>query len=151
MGTYYVYILKDQTRNNEPFYVGKGTRYRYRQHFTESEEKTVNIHKHRRIKKIQRETNDNPIVEFAARNLTNEDACKLEIELIAKYGKHNEGGILTNRLDGGDCPPVMRGEDHYLFGKKCYQPHPWSCAALAVRLSPKTSVEFHPYRRCHWH
>jgi hypothetical protein len=109
----YIYILHDQTRNNEPFYVGKGTRYRYNQHFRETEETTRNPYKFRRIRLIQEITSQNPNVEIYACNLTSDEAYEIEKQLIKKYGRYgyDDGGILTNVEEDGR-PPCLVGDAH---------------------------------------
>jgi hypothetical protein len=49
------------------------------------------------------DTGSSPIISFAQKNMTEEDALALEIKLISKYGRRDIGtGILTNCTDGGD-------------------------------------------------
>jgi len=52
-----------------------------------------------------------PCIEIVADKLSEAEALKLEIELIAKYGRLgiDEGGILLNVLEGGDNPPNHQG------------------------------------------
>ena len=73
---YYVYQYLDESGN--PYYVGKG-----------KDRRIDVVHKHtelppknRRIKLVE--------------NLTNEEAKKFEIELINKFGRKIDGGILDN-------------------------------------------------------
>jgi len=76
----YAYLRED----GSPYYIGKGKGSRYRQPHT------VNIPPEDRIK-------------FIEKDLTEDEAIKLEIELIAKYGRIDLGtGILRNQTDGGD-------------------------------------------------
>jgi hypothetical protein len=52
-----------------------------------------------------------PCIEIVVDNLSEAEALKLEIELIAKYGRLgiDEGGLLLNVLEGGDNPPNHKG------------------------------------------
>jgi hypothetical protein len=68
------------------FYVGKGTRWR------ENETRHRNQHWQRITSKYGR------IVQIVASDLTNEEACLLEKELIKKIGREN----LVNYTDGGE-------------------------------------------------
>ena len=40
--------------------------------------------------------------------LTNQEALELEKELILKYGRKEYGGILYNKTDGGENPPLAK-------------------------------------------
>lgn len=74
--TYYVYQYL--TEDGIPYYIGKGKNNRINvQH-----RNTLLPPKERRIK--------------IKENLTNDDAKKIEIELIQKYGRKMDGGILDN-------------------------------------------------------
>jgi hypothetical protein len=76
----YEYLREDLT----PYYVGKGSNLRWK------EKHYVNLPPLERIR-------------FVSTNLTEEEAFKLEIELIAKYGRKDIGtGILRNQTNGGD-------------------------------------------------
>ena len=116
---YYVYIYLDQTKfgdfnyliNNiwlsfkyEPFYVGLGKRKdRLFEHLKESESTAYNKHKFRRINKIKRIANKNPIIIKLYENLSPENAKQLEIKMITTIGRRNLlTGPLTNLTDGGD-------------------------------------------------
>jgi len=88
----------------EPFYVGKGKGYRYRQHLTEAyhNHDWRNVHKCRKIRKIKIESGEDPII-IKFDNLTDDEAVNLEIKLIKLIGRmDNKTGILLNRTDGGD-------------------------------------------------
>jgi hypothetical protein len=77
----YMYLRKDGT----PYYVGKGKNNR-----AYSTQRTFNQPSKDRIV-------------FPYTNLTEEDAFKYEKDLIAKYGRKDNGtGILRNLTDGGD-------------------------------------------------
>jgi len=76
-----MYLREDGT----PYYVGKGHGERA-------------FSKHRRVNAPQRDR-----IVFPYTNLTEEDAFKKEIELIAQYGrKDNNTGILRNLTNGGE-------------------------------------------------
>ena len=100
---YYVYIYKNPLKNNQPFYIGKGKKSRYLQHCNQTKDNCTNFHKFNTIKQIQEKTGKNPPIEFYAEHLTHEEACFLETELIAFYGRSDiNKGILTNLTDGGE-------------------------------------------------
>ena len=49
------------------------------------------------------------------KNLTEEEAFKHEIYMIAVYGKKCDGtGILMNIADGGNAPPIISGNQHHM-------------------------------------
>ena len=108
----YEYIVNDKlyTFNCEPFYVGKGTYYRLFDHLTESEYfsesikiKGQNTFKCRKIRKIQKEINSNPIILKIKEKLSHKNAKDLEKLLIKTIGRRDTGlGPLTNMTDGGD-------------------------------------------------
>jgi len=79
----YLYLREDAT----PYYVGKGKDNRAFQ-------------KHGKRLKLP---SDKSRIVFYAENLTEDEAFALEKELIAKYGRKDNGtGILRNLTDGGD-------------------------------------------------
>lgn len=129
---WYVYILLDPRKpgkwyyNNilleyQPFYVGKGTRYRVIQHFTKGDlDKMENPWKCNTIKNIITETEDKPkYVKIYTNIQTSKEAGDLETQCIS-YFKTNYPNILTNILPGGDQPPIMVGKDNPK-SKKVYQ------------------------------
>jgi len=105
MTQYYTYIYFDSERNFEPFYVGKGSSGRYKEHLRHAENQQLD----RRIKKMIRE-NDQPEIEII--NTTNEFAAFwLEKVAIKAFGRRDLGlGPLLNHTDGGDSGPPMNKE-----------------------------------------
>lgn len=91
MAYVYVHTRKDK---NEPFYVGigKSDRDYYRAY--------CNKRRNEVWKKITAKTDYH--VDIVHDKITWEEACEIEKELIAKYGKKNEGGILCNIANGGE-------------------------------------------------
>lgn len=103
MNIYYVYVYYDS--NGAPFYVGYGKNNRMYDHLNEAKKNPTPLsgqHKLNKIRKILREESE-PDIEVVKSNLSKEEACKLEIELIAKFGRSDLGlGPLTNMTKGGD-------------------------------------------------
>jgi hypothetical protein len=104
---FYVYGLIDP-RTDKPFYVGKGTiidKYgrKYRRisdHLNLLDES--NIFKNRIIRKINKLNLEVKTVIYEQFKVE-DDALKVEIELIKLYGRrNNKTGILTNLTDGGE-------------------------------------------------
>ena len=82
---YKVYLHRRED-DGKVFYVGKGKRWR------ENSKRSRNKHWHHTVNK------HGFTVEVVAENITNEEACKLEKELIAKFGIDN----LVNYTLGGE-------------------------------------------------
>ena len=114
---YYVYIYLDTRKPGlylydkykfayEPFYVGKGHGNRYISHlkFAKSNKiKDSNYLKMNKIKKIIKETNNDPIIHIIENNLTEKNAFNLEKQLISIIGRiDKKTGPLTNLTDGGE-------------------------------------------------
>lgn len=105
------YIFGDLVFAFEPFYVGKGTKKRYQEHLNEAYNNTgrgKNPHKCNTIRKIKKETGQDPKIIFLYENLTPTQAVKHEIQTIDCVGRHNIGsGPLTNITRGGQggCGP----------------------------------------------
>ncbi len=86
-----VYLHK-RLDNNEVFYVGIGKTL----HRSKSKERR-NPYWHNIVNKY------NYNIEIYKENITWEEACNIEIELIKKYGrKNNNTGKLVNMTDGGE-------------------------------------------------
>jgi hypothetical protein len=114
----YAYLREDRT----PYYIGKGKDNRvYKTH-----QKGISVPK------------DESRIIFLKQNLTEEDAFKHEIYMIAVLGRKDLGtGILRNRSDGGDGPSgavrseewkrnrseSMRGENNHNYGKSFSKEH----------------------------
>jgi hypothetical protein len=105
---YYVYILIDPS-DMMPFYVGKGTKQRWKKHFKETKETTENMLKWCKIQSI-RNKNLEPLIEFDFRTNNEMEAYDYEALLIKIYGrKHIDiNGILTNRCSD-NRPPNQKG------------------------------------------
>lgn len=111
---YYVYCLLDPTKPGEyifdkvkfeyePFYVGKGSGNRLNEHFKTSQiKRDKNKSKVNKILKIQN-SGFCPIAVKIQENLTEEDALRLEKEIIENIGRKDlRVGTLTNLTNGGE-------------------------------------------------
>ena len=108
---FYVYQLTDP-RNNQPFYIGKGTGNRAKTHLLEIPD-TRNVYKENKIAAIRREGLE-PKIEYIAENISDEKiAYNIEAELIKKYGRkgYDTGGILTNICPDAR-PPNHKGRSY---------------------------------------
>lgn len=72
--------------------------------------KKSNPHKYHWIQKLKKQ-GLKPEIKLVCDNLTEEQACKMEIELIALY-RHLVGEKLTNIHEGGNVPPVHYGDEN---------------------------------------
>lgn len=100
MSEHYVYSI-DDPRTGQPFYIGKGKGRRIHDHFKDCQLRKRS-RKNSMIKAI-RKAGFEPVVTMIAEGISDVDACALERQLIARYGRLDRGtGILTNATDGGE-------------------------------------------------
>lgn len=110
MKKYYIYIYLDPRKtgyfyyseelkfNYEPFYVGKGSGYRYIKHLKNNNK---NSHKVNKIKNIISDGYE-PIILKIFENLEESESYLKEIDVIQKIGRIvNKTGPLTNYFKGG--------------------------------------------------
>jgi uncharacterized protein len=91
---FYVYALKDTRRSPAlPFYIGKGTGTRSHDHLIKPDDTP----KGQRIKAIEA-AGGRVLVSRLIDSLTEQQALKLEAELIAAFGVESAGGLLTNAV-----------------------------------------------------
>ncbi len=92
--SYYVYALKDPRSSPAlPFYIGKGTGTRSFDHLV----KPDNTRKGLRIKEIEA-SGSRVLVSRLIDSLTENQAMRLEAELISSFGTIDTGGLLTNSV-----------------------------------------------------
>ena len=110
---YYVYAYLDIRKEGsynygnikfeyEPFYIGKGRGNRIHQHMYNNK-RIVNLENRIKIKSIIKQTGSKPIILKIFENLTNDEACKIEINIIKLIGRKDLNcGTLLNKTDGGE-------------------------------------------------
>lgn len=111
--TFYIYVYLDNRKegiwvyddiifNYQPFYIGKGKRYRINHHLQPNNLKKNTI-KNNYIHSIIKNTGELPIHYKIFENLSFDDANLIETKIIEHFGRINLGnGILTNMTDGGE-------------------------------------------------
>ena len=114
MNIFYVYIYKHPD-TLLPFYVGKGKGNRYKVHL-KLYKSDPNGYKKNIIRQILNE-GKTPLIEFYAKDISEEEAFKLECDLIEKYGRRDQpNGLLCNMTPGGEGSsegiPYKRTEEH---------------------------------------
>ena len=91
---FYVYALKDpRDRPSKPFYIGKGTGNRAWEHQS-------NIDDSEKGQLIRQIMDAGHVVmhTIIADNLSEQQALKIEAELISAFGIRSQGGLLTNKI-----------------------------------------------------
>jgi len=97
MDNYYIYFHKNP-KTLEVFYVGLGSHVLYQKY-----KRAEDLKKRGKHHKYYVEKHGNPIIEIIHDNLTQEEACSLEVQYITQYGrkKYEINGILVNKSLGG--------------------------------------------------
>lgn len=103
---YYVYGLFE---NDKCFYVGKGRGNRKVHHFRnfKNKNKAVNPILYYKLRSLDNE-NIKPTIKVFKDNLKENDALEYEKDLIMKYKRKMDGGILCNVCLGGNQPPTLK-------------------------------------------
>ena len=83
MDNYYIYFHKNP-KTLEIFYVGLGSHVLYQKY-----KRAEDLKKRGKHHKYYVEKHGNPIIEIIHDNLTQEEACLLEVRYIAQYGRKN--------------------------------------------------------------
>jgi hypothetical protein len=92
--TYYVYSLKDtRQKPAQVFYIGKGTGSRASDHL----KKVDDTRKGKHIQEILNSGNV-PIISKIVEEITEDQALKIELELISNFGTIDSGGLLYNTV-----------------------------------------------------
>lgn len=105
---FFIYALVDPD-TNLPFYIGKGSGDRPKQHLYETKNANTNNLKWCKIQSIRNNGNE-PIIEYIETNIEDEqEAYDKERDLIKKYGRKivDPNGILTNICEDNRPPPAL--------------------------------------------
>ena len=128
---FYVYALKDpREKPSKPFYIGKGTGNRAWEHHINADESE----KGQLIQQIKAD-GCNVIHTIIADNLTEQQALKIEAELIAAFGIRAQGGLLTNRVRPN--PDNIQKSVKMNVPDGCYEK-----AQMALELLKAAVIEF---------
>lgn len=128
---FYVYALKDpRCKPARPFYVGKGTGNRAWEH----QLKIDDSEKGQVISDILN-SGQQVIHTIISDELTEEQALKIEAELIAAFGIISKGGILTNRVNPN--PNNISSRVKLNIPSGCYER-----AQMGLNLIKSAIVEF---------
>lgn len=143
---FYVYMLLDPRKNNQPFYVGKGTDDRWKDHLLETSDTSINKRKFNTIQKIKALGFDVG-VEIVQYFEDENRAYDFEEELIAQYGRkgYDPHGILTNICEDSRPPNWHQGPNASAINQKICQTKleqgsshtPESKAKISARLKGK--------------
>ena len=91
---FYVYALKDpRIKPSKPFYIGKGTGNRAWEHQLNTDDSEKGL-----VIKDILSSGHKVVHTIISDNLTEEQALKIEAELISAFGVTSQGGMLTNRV-----------------------------------------------------
>ena len=104
-GEFGFFVYKNMIFNYRPFYIGKGRDKKRSAYHTWAaySNKHYNKQLQNKIIAIKQKTGKDPIVQIYKNGLTNEEAIKIEIQLIATIGRIDQGnGPLCNHTDGGE-------------------------------------------------
>lgn len=124
---FYVYALKDpRQKPAKPFYIGKGTGNRAWEHQSIIDDSE----KGKLIQEIK-SSGHSIIHTILADDLTEQQALKIEAELIAAFGIRSQGGLLTCRIPDDHITPSRRG---YLMARDVLRDIFGRHAAKAVKL-----------------
>ena len=108
---YYIYCIIDP-RNNEPFYVGKGSNKRYLDHLK------YDKNNRRKTNKINKIISDGfiPIITFLMTDIEDESVAYEYERYFIKYifGRkdYESYGMLLNHAEGGNSPPSHKGKTY---------------------------------------
>jgi hypothetical protein len=91
---FYIYALKDPRKKPaKPFYIGKGTGNRAWEHQSQIDDSEKGM-----VIQGIHDAGHSVLHTILADNLTEEQALKLEAELISAFGIRKYGGLLTNKV-----------------------------------------------------